>query len=78
MSSKTVTSPFDVQVGGGHYKHMAIQPVEYIDKNKLDFISGCVIKYVSRAGRKHDALEDWKKAKHFCELKINLLEQEAE
>ena len=29
------------QIGGTHYKDLAIQPVEYIHKNNLGFIEGC-------------------------------------
>ena len=61
----------DVQVGGGHYKDMAIQPVEYIHANNIPFIEGCVIKYVSR-WRQKNGVEDLAKAKHFLELLIDL------
>ena len=64
-------SALNEQVGGGHYKDMAIQPVEYIHRNGLGFIEGCVIKYVSRWKQKN-GLEDLKKAKHFLELLIEL------
>jgi hypothetical protein len=59
------------QIGGGHYKGMAIQPVEYIHKNGIPFIEGCVIKYVSR-WRSKGGVEDIKKAKHFLDLLIAL------
>jgi hypothetical protein len=36
------------QIGGSHYKYMAIQPIEYINANHLKFAEGCVVKYVSR------------------------------
>ncbi len=36
-------SALDTQVGGGHYKDMAIQPLEYILANKLNFIEGNII-----------------------------------
>lgn len=41
------------EVGGTHYEQMAIQPIEYIHANKLDFLEGSVIKYVSRHRRKN-------------------------
>ncbi|MFN8992439.1 MAG: DUF3310 domain-containing protein, partial [Pseudomonadota bacterium] len=41
-------SALDTQVGGGHYKDMAIQPLEYILANKLNFIEGNIIKYITR------------------------------
>lgn len=57
------------QVGGSHYKDLAIQPVDYITKNNLGFIEGCVVKYVTRWKHK-SGVEDLKKAKHFLEILI--------
>lgn len=64
-------SPLAVQEGGGHYKDLAIQPVQYIHANGLGFIEGCVIKYVSRH-RAKNGLEDLQKARHFIDLLIEL------
>lgn len=64
-------SPMNVQVGGGHYKGMAIQPIEYIHANKIGFAEGCVIKYVSRWKNK-GGVEDLRKAEHFIKLLIEL------
>ena len=61
----------DVQIGGGHYKGMKIQPVEYIHANNIPFIEGAVIKYVSR-WRTKGGIEDVKKARHFLDLLIEL------
>jgi hypothetical protein len=58
------------QVGGDHYKTMAIEPVEYIARNGIGFLEGNVIKYVSRHQSK-GGLEDLKKAKHYINLLIN-------
>ena len=59
------------QIGGQHYKDMAIQPAEFITKNGIGYIEGSVIKYVCR-WRKKNGIEDLKKAKHFLELLIEL------
>lgn len=40
-------SSHKTQVGGTHYD-MPIQPIEYIHKNCMGFIEGCIVKYVSR------------------------------
>jgi len=61
--------PSDIQVGGQHYKDMAIQPTEYITKNKLGFIEGNIVKYISR-WRYKNGLEDLKKIKHYVDLLI--------
>ena len=61
----------DVQVGGNHYKDFKIMPVEYISKNKLDFLEGNIIKYVSRHRNKNGA-EDIRKIIHYAELILEL------
>lgn len=69
-------SAFDVQVGGNHYKDMVIQPIEFIVKNKIPFLEGNVIKYVVRWSIKN-GLEDLKKARHYIDLLIELVEKES-
>jgi hypothetical protein len=65
------TAALDVQVGGGHYKSFAIQPVEFIQRNKLGFCEGNAIKYLCRHKEKGGA-EDIKKVIHYCELLLQL------
>lgn len=64
-------SALDTQIGGGHYKDMAIQPVEYIHANGIPFIEGCVIKYVSRWKSK-GGIADLEKARHFIDLLVEM------
>jgi len=64
-------SALDKQIGGGHYKDMVIQPVEFITKNNLGFIEGCIIKYISRYKDKN-GVEDLKKIKHYVDLLIEI------
>ncbi len=64
-------SALDIQPGGSHYKDRAIQPVEYIHANKLDFFEGNVIKYITR-WRVKNGLADLDKAKHYIDLLIEL------
>ena len=71
-----MSKALDTQVGGNHYKNLAIQPVEYIFKNNLGYFEGCVIKYVTRWKDK-GGVQDLEKAKHFLELLIDLQEQYA-
>lgn len=68
---KAPTSPLDVQVGGGHYKDFEIQPVEFITRNKLGFLEGCVIKRICRF-RAKNGREDLEKIKHEIDLLIEL------
>ena len=55
------------QEGGDHYMTQAIQPVEYIVANKLDFNEGNVVKYVTRHKDKN-GLEDIKKAIQYLQF----------
>lgn len=59
------------QVGGDHYKEMAIQPIEFIVKNNLPFMEGNAIKYLCRHKAKNGA-EDIKKVIHYCQLMLQL------
>lgn len=59
----------DKQIGGGHYKHMKIQPTEFISVNQIPFIEGNVIKYVCRHAHKNGK-EDILKAIHYLNLLI--------
>ena len=62
--------PQNKQIGGDHYKDMAIQPFEFISKNELTYFQGNVIKYVCRYKFKNSAIEDLEKIKHYCDLEI--------
>ena len=64
-----MTKALDRQVGGKHYRDMAIQPAEYIMRNGIRFAEGCVIKYVTR-WRDKGGVEDLRKAIHFLEMLI--------
>lgn len=64
-------SALDKQEGGGHYKGLKIQPIEYIHANGLSYFQGNVVKYVSRYKDKNGE-EDIKKAIHYLELILEL------
>ena len=42
----------------------------------LNFNLGSAVKYIARAGRKDDIIQDLKKAKQFLEFEIEALEKE--
>ena len=50
-----------------HYKSKGIEAIDVIDAFGLDFCLGNVVKYVLRAGRKVNALEDIEKAKWYID-----------
>ena len=59
----------DEQMGGDHYRKMAIQPIQFITANNLGFCEGNIIKYVCRWPQK-GGVEDLKKARHYIDLLI--------
>lgn len=68
-------SALDVQIGGGHYKSMAIQPMEFSMLNNMDACQHTIIKYVARF-REKGGIEDLEKAKHVIDMLIEF-EQKA-
>ena len=62
-------SALETQVGGGHYKGMVIQPMEYSMANGLNACQHTIIKYVSRYASK-GGKEDLEKAKHCIDMLI--------
>lgn len=61
--TKTKQSAKDVQIGGQHYRHMKLQPIDFIMANNLGFCVGNIIKYVVRYPYKNGK-EDLLKAQH--------------
>jgi hypothetical protein len=76
VSSEVENKPsaFSVQVGGGHYKSLKIQPAEYCHRNRIGKLEGDVIYYVTR-WRDKNGVEDLKKARHTLELIIAIEER---
>ena len=66
---KKMKNPYDTQVGGNHYKDMAIQPSEFINKNKILLAEGNAIKYICRHSSKGEK-QDLEKAKHYIDMII--------
>ena len=61
----------DVQVGGSHYKGLAIQPAEYCQRNRLLYCEANVVKYVTRH-REKNGREDIEKAIHYLQLLLEI------
>jgi len=74
----------DVVITPEHYTQYAVEPIEFIMINDMDFWRGNVIKYVSRAGAKlyngqdetQSEITDLHKAIRYCEMRINMLNEE--
>ena len=65
----------DEQVGGRHYIEKTIQPWDYIIANKMGYLEGNIIKYVSRYKDKN-GLEDLIKAAHYLDKLIEVTRNE--
>ena len=70
-------NPTKKQVAGDSINHPAHyidgrdhEPIDVIEDWQLGYCLGKVIKYVSRAGRKGDALEDLRKAEFYLQRQI--------
>jgi len=66
-----VTGSLKTQIGGAHYKHLAIQPIEYCHVNRLGPCETYAIKYITRH-RDKGGKEDIEKAMHCLELLLEL------
>ena len=61
-----------------HYggKDNIYEAIKVIEAWQLGFCLGNTIKYISRAGKKGDALQDLEKAKFYLDREINKLKDE--
>lgn len=67
-----------------HYTDSKIEVIDYIEDKNLGFCLGNVVKYVSRAGKKHSAdktdkekeIQDLNKAKWYLDRRIRELKEE--
>lgn len=70
----------DYQEGGDHYTRLPIQPWDVVDcwpiNQRLGFYRGCAQKYIMRMGTKGSEIEDAKKARHYLEKLISVLEED--
>ena len=58
-----------------HYNKSIIQPIDFIESLKLDFLEGNVVKYVSRYKYKN-GLEDLEKANYYLNKLISMTTDE--
>ncbi len=59
-----------------HYTFSDIEPITVIEAWQLGFHLGNVVKYIARAGRKGNRLDDLKKARWYLDREIGRLERE--
>lgn len=69
----------DTQVGGEHYKKSTVQPWDVVDTWPIDqqigFHRGNALKYVMRMGTKDENLREIRKAAHYLQKLVEVLEQ---
>lgn len=67
---------YDIVNKPKHYADSKIEVIDYIEDKRLGFCLGNVIKYVSRAGKKHKEkeIEDLQKARWYLDRRIYELE----
>lgn len=58
-----------------HYKDGGIETIDFIEAKNLNYRLGNVVKYVSRAGKKYDAIQDLEKARWYLDREINRLKE---
>ena len=63
-------NPLDIQIGGHHYKNMAIQPLEFFIANDTPFAEASACKYLLRH-RLKGGRQDLEKAKHIIDVIIS-------
>ena len=77
--AKQLSSSFSDPVNSpAHYTAGGIETIDYIEAKQLNYHLGNVVKYVSRAGKKNEMLEDLKKAKWYLDREIKRLESLSE
>lgn len=80
----TSDDKYDAVNAPSYYANSNIQPIEYIEDRKLGYHLGTAVKYISRAGKKHEegmtdtekAIQDLNKAIYFIKRKIYLIEND--
>lgn len=74
---KEMSNNFDVIHKPSHYTEgRKYEPKDVIRDWDLNFNLGNTVKYVARAGRKDDILQDLKKARQYLDFEIEYLEKE--
>jgi Protein of unknwon function (DUF3310) len=77
FSSKFPSSEDEKVNHPSHYQGKGIECIDVIEAFKLSFNLGNTIKYVLRAGKKGDLVEDLEKAKWYLQREINRKKDES-
>lgn len=67
------------QVGGSHYKDAQVQPWNVVDtwpmEQRIGFYRGNALKYVMRMGTKDENVQEIKKAIHYLQKLVEVLDE---
>jgi hypothetical protein len=70
------------QVGGDHYKKLAVQPWDVVDtwpiEQQIGYYRGGALKYVMRMGSKDESIQEVNKGLHYLEKLIECLKRQVE
>lgn len=66
----------DVVKNPSHYCFSKYEPRKVIREWGLNFNLGNTVKYIARAGKKDDIIQDLKKARQYLDFEIEALEEE--
>lgn len=68
----------DIQHGGDHYKKMGVEPWDVVDtwplEQRIGYYRGGALKYIMRVGSKDESLQEIRKAEHYIQKLIEVLE----
>lgn len=70
------------QVGGDHYKKLAVQPWDVVDtwpiEQQIGYYRGGALKYVMRMGSKDESIQEVGKGIHYLEKLVECLKRQRE
>ena len=69
----------DRQVGGDHYKNMAVEPWDVVDtwprEQRIGYYRGGALKYIMRMGSKDVSAQEIAKAQHYIQKLLEVLNE---
>lgn len=69
----------DIQIGGDHYKNMAVEPWDVIDtwpiEQRIGAYRAGALKYTMRMGSKDESIQEIKKGIHYLQKLVEVLEE---
>lgn len=75
-----MTKANDIQIGGDHYKNMAVEPWDVVDTWPVEQRIGAyrhgALKYLMRMGSKDEQVQEIRKSIHYLQKLVEVLEGE--